>query len=107
MYKKAISALHVLNIVSQSIFTLLWQIALGFGIGYLAVNYWSAPSWIYVPLILAGVFSGLVSMVRFLLAAMNSLERLEAQHEKDAKERAKKRASLDATHKENKSENDI
>ena len=106
MYKKTISAIYVLNIVSQSIFTLLWQIALGFGIGYLAVTYWSAPSWIYVPLILAGVFSGLVSMVRFLLAAMKSLERLEAQHEKDAKERAKKRAAADATRNENKTEND-
>ncbi len=93
MYKKAISALHVVNIVSQSIFTLLWQIALGVGIGYLAVTYWSAPGWIYVPLILAGVFTGLVSMVRFLLAAMKGLDRLEAQHASDAKKWAKKRDS--------------
>lgn len=91
MYKKAISALHVVNIVSQSIFTLLWQIALGVGIGYVAVTYWSAPRWIYIPLILAGVFTGLVSMVRFLLAAMKGLDRLEAQHASDAKKQAAKK----------------
>ena len=106
MYKKAISAIYVLNIVAQSIFTLLWQIALGFGIGYLAVTYGSAPTWIYAPLMLAGVLTGIVSMVRFLLAAMKSLERLEAQHENDAKARAKKRAAADATRNENKTEND-
>ena len=91
MYKKAISSLHVVNIVSQSIFTLLWQIALGVGIGYVAVTYWSAPRWIYIPLILAGVITGIVSMVKFLLAAMNSLDRLEAQHASDAKKRAEKK----------------
>ena len=54
---------------------------------------------------LAGVLTGIVSMVRFLLAAMKSLERLEAQHEKDAKERAKKRAAVDSAVTE-KTEND-
>lgn len=107
MYKKAISAIYVMNIVAQSIFTLLWQIVLGFGIGYLAVTYWSVPDWIYAPLMLAGVLTGLVSMVRFLLAAMKSLERLEAQHEKDAKEKAKKHmAVVDTARNENKTEND-
>ncbi len=109
MYKKTISAIHVVNIVSQSIFTLLWQIALGVGIGYLAVTYWSAPRWIYIPLILAGVFTGLVSMVRFLLAAMKGLDRLEAQHESDAKRRAARKddATGDGTSdQDNKTEND-
>ena len=111
MYKKAISALHVVNIVSQSIFTLLWQIALGVGIGYVAVTYWSAPGWIYVPLILVGVFTGLVSMVRFLLAAMKSLDRLEAQHESDAKKQAARKNNTTRQDKvtpdqDNKTEND-
>ena len=111
MYKKAISALHVVNIVSQSIFTLLWQIALGVAIGYVAVTYWSAPPWIYIPLILAGVFTGLVSMVRFLLAAMKNLDSLEAQHASDAKKRAAKKdedTKKDGTHsdQDNKTEND-
>ena len=106
MYKKAISALHVVNIVSQSIFTLLWQIALGVGIGYVAVTYWSAPQWIYIPLILAGVLTGIISMVKFLLAAMNGLDRLEEQHRADAKRRAKNKAKTDAANQDNKTEND-
>ena len=109
MYKKAISALHVVNIVSQSIFTLLWQIALGVGIGYVAVTYWSAPNWIYIPLILVGVLTGIVSMVKFLLAAMNGLDRLEAQHASDAKKQvAKSVPDTDETNvdQDNKTEND-
>ena len=47
------------------------------------VKYLSAPEWIYVPLILLGVFSGLYSMVRFILGAMKSLDRLEEQHRRD------------------------
>ena len=88
MYKKAVSAIYVINIAFQSIFTLGWQIALGFGIGYVAVNYFSAPGWIYVPLILFGVITGFISMVRFLLSAMKSLDSLEAQHKSD-REKAK------------------
>lgn len=88
MYKKAVSALYVMNIAFQSIFTLGWQIALGFGIGYIAVRFWSAPNWIYIPLILVGVVTGFISMIRFLLGAMKSLDRLEAQHESDRVKRA-------------------
>ena len=85
MNKKTISALYVINIAFQSIFTLVWQIALGLGIGYLCVRFLSAPQWIYIPLILVGVATGLVSMVRFLLGAMKALDSLEAQHERDRK----------------------
>lgn len=85
MYKKTVSALYVVNIAFQSIFTLVWQIALGLGIGYLCVRFLSAPQWIYIPLILVGVATGLVSMVRFLLGAMKALDSLEAQHERDRK----------------------
>ena len=88
MYKKTISALYVMNIAFQSIFTLGWQIALGFGIGYVAVTFWGAPQWIYVPLILAGVATGFVSMIRFLLGAMKSLDSLEAQHKSDKRKKA-------------------
>lgn len=38
--------------------------------------------WIYVPLILLGVFSGLYSMIRYLLAASAHIRALEEQ-EKD------------------------
>ena len=77
--KDRYSAFYVFNIVFQSIFTLLWQIALAVFLGWLFVSRLGAPEWLYVPLILIGVGTGLVSMIRFILAAMKSLDRLEEQ----------------------------
>lgn len=85
--KQAYSTFYVVNIVFQSIFTLLWQIALGLFIGWLSVEKLGAPDWLYVPIILIGVVTGLVSMVRFILAAMRSLERLEEEKRKKEKQR--------------------
>lgn len=82
---KAYSTFYVINIVFQSIFTLLWQIFTALVIGWIFVEKLGAPKWLYVPLILVGVMSGLVSMVRFILAAMRSLERLEEQKRKKKK----------------------
>ena len=86
---KGYSTIYVINTVFQSIFTLLWQIAVAVLVGWLFVTYANAPDWIYVPLILAGVFVGLVSMVRFILAAMKALERLEEQNRKKKKSEEK------------------
>jgi F0F1-type ATP synthase assembly protein I len=69
----------VINIVFQSIFTLLWQIGAAIFVGWIFVRFANAPPWIYVPLIIVGVVSGFVSMVRFILAAMRSLDRIEEQ----------------------------
>ena len=80
--REGYSAFYVLNIVFQSIFTLLWQIGLAVLLGWLFVNKFGAPEWLYVPLILVGVATGLVSMVRFILAAMKALDNLEAQKRK-------------------------
>lgn len=85
--KQAYSTFYVVNIVFQSIFTLLWQIALGLFVGWLSVEKLGAPDWLYVPIILIGVVTGLVSMVRFILAAMRSLERLEEEKRKKEKQR--------------------
>ncbi len=81
----AISFIYVLNIVAQALFSLLFSVAVFFGIGYLAVNTWGAPSWVYVPLILIGVGTGILSMVKFILAAMAGLDRLEEQRRKSKK----------------------
>lgn len=83
--KERYSAFYVINIVIQSIFTLLWQIAVGLLVGWIFVTFVGAPEWIYVPLILAGVTTGLVSMVRFILASMKALERIEEQGRKKKK----------------------
>lgn len=79
------SSFYVINIVFQSIFTLLWHIGAGLLVGWIFVRFVGAESWIYVPLILAGVFTGLFSMVRFILAAMKALERIEEDKRKKKK----------------------
>jgi uncharacterized protein (DUF2062 family) len=83
--KEGYSTFYVINIVFQSIFTLLWQIATALLVGWIFVRFVNAPEWIYVPLILVGVISGLVSMVKFILAAMRSLDRIEEQRRKKRK----------------------
>ena len=86
---KAYSTFYVINIVFQSIFTLLWQIFAALAVGWIFVEKLNAPRWLYVPLILVGVGTGLVSMVRFILAAMRSLERIEEQKLKKKKSEEK------------------
>ena len=86
---KAYSTFYVINIVFQSIFTLLWQIFAALAVGWIFVEKLNAPRWLYVPLILVGVGTGLVSMVRFILAAMRSLERIEEQKLKQKKSEEK------------------
>ena len=88
--KEGYSAFYVINIVFQSIFTLLWQIGLALLVGWIFVGFVGAPNWIYVPLILLGVATGLVSMVRFIITAMSALERLEEQKRKKKKSEEKK-----------------
>ena len=89
MVKEGYSAFYVMNIVFQSIFTLIWQIALALFVGWIFVEYVGAPEWAYIPLILLGVGTGLVSMVRFILTAMKALERLEEQRRIKNKQKEK------------------
>ena len=89
MYRKLVSSLYVLNIVSQAIFTLAFPIGLGVLISYLLTQYASAPSWIWAVLVVFGALSGLYSMIKFILSAMAGLERLEKEHNiKDKKEKS-------------------
>lgn len=88
--KNKYSSFYVINIVFQSIFTLLWHIGLGLLVGWIFIRFFSAETWVYVPLIIAGVFTGLFSMVRFILAAMKALERIEEDKRKKKKLEEKK-----------------
>ena len=81
MYRKIVSAMYVINIVSQAIFTLATPIALGVGISWLLVTYVSAPLFVYAILITLGALSGFYSMIKFILSAMEALDRLEKSRE--------------------------
>ncbi len=85
----AYSAIYTVNVVFQAIFTLVWQVGLALLIGYGSVKWLSAPSWIYVPLIILGVITGLFSMVKFILGAMRSLDRIEEERQRKYREALK------------------
>ena len=91
MYKKIVNSLYLLNIISQAFFSLLFPVGCGLLLAWYMVEKKNMPSWIYVILIVAGVFVGLFSMVKFILSAMKALENLEK--EQKAKEKAKNRKS--------------
>lgn len=74
---RAYSALYVVNIVFQSIFTLCMHIGIGLLLSWLLVEKFGLPSWLYALIILITVFSGIFSMIRFILSAMKALDNLE------------------------------
>jgi hypothetical protein len=78
--KGAYSALYVANIVFQSIFTLLFNIGLGLLLSWILVDKCGLPTWIYAVIITIAVVTGLISMIRFILVAMRSLDNLEKSH---------------------------
>ena len=82
MYKKLVSALYMMNIVAQSIVTLLIHAGLMFLLSWLLVSKCSAPTWLYAVLIPIGVISGFVSMIKFVIRAGESVERLEKQNKR-------------------------
>lgn len=74
---RAYSALYVVNIVFQSIFTLCMHIGIGLLLSWLLVEKFGLPSWLYALIILITAFSGIFSMIRFILSAMKALDNLE------------------------------
>lgn len=84
MYKRFVSALYVMNIIAQAIFTLLIPAALMLAVAWLFVEKCGAPGWLYAVLVTLGIISGFVSMIRFVIRASEGLERLEKQR-KDCK----------------------
>ena len=82
VYKKLVSALYLLNIVAQSIVTLLIPAALMFLLSWILTSKLSAPTWLYAVLIPIGVISGFISMIRFVIRAAEGVERLENQKKK-------------------------
>ena len=93
MYRKFVSAMYVLNILFQSLFNLATPILLMLGLSWLLVTKCGAPEWLYAILGVAGVLVGFVSMIKFILGAMSSLEHLEKEHLKKDKEKEKNQKS--------------
>lgn len=81
-YNKLITPVYVINIIFQSILSLLSPIALMFFVAWLLVTKLSVGTWAYVVFIMIGVFSGLYSMVVFILNACRALETIEKQSSK-------------------------
>ncbi len=79
MYKNFVSAMYVLNIIFQAIFTLITPPALLFFINYLCVRNLSFPKWSYAISLSLGFILGIISMIKFAIAASEGLERLEKQ----------------------------
>lgn len=79
MYRNLVSALYVLNIIFQAIFTLLIPPALLFAINYLCILKLSFPKWTYAISLSLGFVAGIISMIKFAISASEALERLEKQ----------------------------
>lgn len=97
MYKRLVSALYVLNIVFQAFYTLALPIGIGALVSFLLTKYASAPKWIWAVMLMFGVFTGLYSMIKFILTATAGLDRLEKQQAERMVEEKKKNEKLGET----------
>lgn len=79
-YRKLITPIYVINIVIQAIVSLLSPIAIMFLFAWLLATKLAVGGWIYVVGIMLGVFSGLYSMVVFVINASRALEAIEKQN---------------------------
>lgn len=80
-----VSFIYALNIVLQSIFTLLLSAGFFVGIAYLLVARAGVGGWVYIPAVILGLGLGIFSMMTFVYRAMIGLERLEMQRERESK----------------------
>ena len=71
------NSMYALNIIMQAFWSLLFPIGGGVFLGWLLTEKLGFGNYVFVILILLGVFTGLISMVRFLISALAGLERLE------------------------------
>ena len=78
-YYELVSSLYVLNIIAQSVFSLLVPIGLAVLLSWILTANADAPGWIYAILVPLGAIIGIISMIKFAISASESLERLEKQ----------------------------
>jgi len=81
VWRRGYSAVYIINILTSSIFTLLFDVGLFVLGAWLLVSRAGAPEWVYVPAVLLGLGLGIFSMLKFVFASMRSLERLDGERE--------------------------
>ncbi len=81
MLGRSYGVLYIINILTTSIFTLLFDVGLLVLGAWLLVSRAGAPEWLYVPAVLLGLGVGIFSSIKFILASMRSLERIEEDRE--------------------------
>ena len=94
MKGRTVSFMYAINIVLQSLFSLLFCTGCFVGVAYLLVDRASVGSWVYIPMIILGLGLGIFSMLKFIIRAMVGLERLERQRER-ANKSSKKQGGTD------------
>ena len=75
------NAMYAMNIILQAFWSLLFPIGGGVLLGWLLVEKVGIANYVFVILILLGVFTGMISMIRFLISALAGLERLEKEQQ--------------------------
>ena len=80
MYRSFVRAVYYINMAVQALFSLAVPIGLAVLFSWFLSSRGWVGEWIYVPLILLGVFVGLFSMVRFVLTVSAQLHALEKEH---------------------------
>lgn len=83
--KNFMNTMYALNIAMQSFWTLLMPIGIAVFLGWILTEKCGVGNYVFVILILLGVFIGFVSMVKFLLSALAGLERLENEQKNNKK----------------------
>lgn len=84
MLRRGFSALYIINLITTSIFTLLFDVGIFVLIAWLLTSKLSVGLWVYIPAVLLGLGIGILSMIKFILTSMRALERLdEEQAEKE------------------------
>jgi len=87
MYKKFVTALFSINYFFQAIFCLASPIGLMSLLSWFLTSKFGIGTWIYAVLIVIGVFAGIYSMVRYVLAISEVEKRREEQSKKDEERR--------------------
>ena len=85
MNGRTFSTIYVINIVIESIFTMLFSVGISVLAGWLLVNRLGTREWVFVPLILMGIAIGFLSMFKLIGASMRALERIERDRADEGK----------------------